>query len=119
MASSKRPDGGASRFEYLARGVDIDDRRRRSRALNLRHRRATATSAATCPAHDLAANLIGFTGEDLTGLEAWRRATTTLLRGTRRQAASSRSATAVDLATEIPGGYQPGRPRPSRAARCS
>jgi cell division protein FtsI (penicillin-binding protein 3) len=72
MRRTKLPDGRQNRFVYLARGVDlsIGDA---VEALNLPGIGVSPDEKRDEPGHDLAANIIGFTGYDgsgLTGLEA-------------------------------------------------
>jgi len=81
MAKKKRPGGGASRFKYLARGVDIAVAQR-IESLNLPGIGSGRDERRDVPGADLAANLIGFTGEDHTGLEGLEARYDQLLRGT-------------------------------------
>jgi cell division protein FtsI (penicillin-binding protein 3) len=72
------------------------------------------------PGHDLAANLIGFTGRDLSGLAGLEAAYDRLLRGvngTRTYEIGQRDGE-VNLDHEIPGGYNETIPA-RQAARCS
>src|SRR5213078_2560481 len=72
MQRKKRADGSVDQFEYLARGVDIATGNA-IEALNLPGIGVGRDERRTEPGHDLAANLLGFTGYDssgLTGLEA-------------------------------------------------
>ena len=72
----KRADGTVVRFEYLARGVDIELGDAVA-ALNLPGVRVRRDERREVPGHDLAASVLGFTGRDLNGLtgleEAWDR----------------------------------------------
>jgi cell division protein FtsI (penicillin-binding protein 3) len=107
MAKKKRPGGGASRFEYLARGVDIPVAER-IEALNLAGVRTGRDERRDVPGADLAANLIGFTGEDHTGLEGLEARYDELLRGTdgkRVFEIGNPNSPGAKLAKEIPGGY--------------
>jgi len=107
MAKKKRPGGGASRFEYLARGVDIPVAQR-IETLNLAGVRTGRDERRDVPGADLAANLIGFTGEDHTGLEGLEARYDELLRGTdgkRVFEIGNPNSPGAKLAKEIPGGY--------------
>jgi cell division protein FtsI (penicillin-binding protein 3) len=102
MAKRKRPGGGESRFEFLARGVDIAVADRIA-AMKLPGIGSDNDERRDIPGADLAANLIGFTGYDHTGLEGLEARYDELLRGTdgKRIFEIGRG----DLAKEIPGGY--------------
>ena len=102
MAKQKRPGGGASRFEYLARGVDIAVADKIA-AMKIPGINSDRDERRDIPGADLAANLIGFTGDDHTGLEGLEARYDELLRGTdgKRVFEIGRG----DLAKEIPGGY--------------
>ncbi|MGA5300707.1 penicillin-binding transpeptidase domain-containing protein [Nucisporomicrobium flavum] len=102
MAKKKRPGGGASQFEYLARGVDIAVADR-IKGLNLPGIGSGRDERRDVPGADLAANLIGFTGEDHTGLEGIEARYDELLRGTDGEKVYEVGQ--GDLAKEIPGGY--------------
>jgi cell division protein FtsI (penicillin-binding protein 3) len=107
MAKKKRPGGGWSRFEYLARGVDIAVADKIA-AMNLPGIREDRDERRDVPGADLAANLIGFTGEDHTGLEGLEARYDDLLRGTDGERVFETGNPNVDkgqLAKEIPGGY--------------
>jgi cell division protein FtsI (penicillin-binding protein 3) len=107
MARTKRPGGGWSRFEYLARGVDIGVADRIA-AMNLPGIREDRDERRDVPGADLAANLIGFTGEDHTGLEGLESRYDGLLRGTDGEKVYETGNPNVghgELAKEIPGGY--------------
>jgi cell division protein FtsI (penicillin-binding protein 3) len=107
MAKKKRPGGGASRFEYLARGVDVTVADRIA-AMNLPGIGEDRDERRDVPGADLAANLIGFTGEDHTGLEGLEARYDELLRGTDGERVFETGNPNVDkgrLAKEIPGGY--------------
>ena len=102
MARKKRPGGGAVRFVYLARGVDVAVADRIA-AMNLPGIREDRDERRDVPGADLAANLIGFTGEDHTGLEGLEARYDELLRGTdgKRVYETGRG----QLDKEIPGGF--------------
>jgi cell division protein FtsI (penicillin-binding protein 3) len=107
MARKKRPGGGWSRFEYLARGVDVGVADRIA-AMNLPGIREDRDERRDVPGADLAANLIGFTGEDHTGLEGLEARFDDLLRGTDGEKVYETGNPNVghgELAKEIPGGY--------------
>ena len=107
MTKKKRPGGGWSRFEYLARGVDIAVADQIA-AMNLPGIRADRDERRDVPGADLAANLIGFTGEDHTGLEGLEARYDGLLRGTDGEKVyetGNPNAGHGELAKEIPGGY--------------
>ncbi|WP_444542442.1 peptidoglycan D,D-transpeptidase FtsI family protein [Couchioplanes azureus] len=103
MAKKKRPGGGASRFEFLARGVDIAVAEKIEK-LNLAGIGSRRDERRDVPGADLAANLIGFTGEDHTGLEGIEARYDELLRGT--NGVKVYETGRGDLAKEIPGGYR-------------
>ncbi|BFU46027.1 penicillin-binding transpeptidase domain-containing protein [Krasilnikovia sp. MM14-A1004] len=107
MARKKSPFGGWSRFQYLARGVDIAVADRID-AMKLPGISSDRDERRDVPGADLAANLIGFTGEDHTGLEGLEARYDELLRGTDGERVYERGNPRVDsgqLAKEIPGGY--------------
>ena len=102
MAKRKRPDGSQSRFEYLARGVDIAVADRIA-AMKIPGIGSDLDERRDVPGADLAANLIGFTGADHSGLAGLEARYDTLLRGTdgKRKYEVGKG----DLNKEIPGGY--------------
>lgn len=107
MAKKKRPGGGWSRFEYLARGVDIQVADTIV-SMNLPGIGEGRDERRDVPGADLAANLIGFTGEDHTGLEGLEARYDDLLRGTDGERVYETGNPNVEggkLAKEIPGGY--------------
>jgi cell division protein FtsI (penicillin-binding protein 3) len=107
MSRKKRPGGGASRFEYLARGVDIPVADTIAK-MNLPGIREDRDERRDVPGADLAANLIGFTGEDHTGLEGLEARYDELLRGTDGERIFETGNPNVgkgELAKEIPGGF--------------
>jgi cell division protein FtsI (penicillin-binding protein 3) len=97
-----RPDGVASRFEYLVRGVDVPVAEAID-ALNLPGVRTMPDERRDVPGNDLAANLIGFTGSDLSGLEGLEARYDELLRGEDGKRTFEVGRGALDK--EIPGGY--------------
>ncbi len=98
------PDGRPSRFEWLARGVDIATAERVA-ALDLPGIGVERDEQRHVPGGDLAANLIGFTGADMAGLEGLEAAFDEELRGIpgRRTYEAGQGGS---LAREIPGGYR-------------
>jgi cell division protein FtsI (penicillin-binding protein 3) len=106
----KRPGGGWSQFEYLARGIptSVADQ---VDALNLPGIRTMRDERRDVPGNDLAANLIGFTGNDLSGLEGLEARYDELLRGV--DGKRTFEVGQGDLDKEIPGGYHSEtQPRP-------
>ena len=105
MTRHKRPGGGDARFEYLARGVDINQ----AAAIDAMHLPGVYTARDERRVQsDLAANLIGFTGSELNGLEGMEAKYDDLLRGRAGQRIFERGNPDVgkgELAKEIPGGY--------------
>jgi cell division protein FtsI (penicillin-binding protein 3) len=109
-----RPDGTPVRFEYLARGVPIATGDAVS-ALHLDGIGVVRDEVRVVPGHDLAANIIGFTGSDLTGLGGLEATYDQLLRGVngRSRYEVGQPDGTVNLDHEIPGGYHqttPARP---------
>jgi cell division protein FtsI (penicillin-binding protein 3) len=109
-----RADGTVVRFEYLSRGVDIPTGDRID-ALNLPGIVVVPDERRVVPGHDLAANLIGFTGSDLTGLGGLEASFDSLLRGVdgSRTFEIGQPDGDSNLGHEIPGGYHtedPARP---------
>ena len=114
LAPHLREDGTASRFEWLARGVDVPTGQAVS-ALNLAGIGVRRDERRVVPGHDLAANVIGFTGRDLTGLAGLEAGFDGLLRGIdgHRTFEIGQPDGGVNLDHEIPGGYHtetPARP---------
>ena len=114
LAPHLRDDGTASRFEWLARGVDVPTGQAVS-ALNLAGIGVRRDERRVVPGHDLAANVIGFTGRDLTGLAGLEASFDGLLRGIdgQRTFEIGQPDGGVNLDHEIPGGYHaetPARP---------
>ncbi|MEV0720732.1 penicillin-binding protein 2 [Asanoa sp. NPDC050611] len=81
MARRKLPTGVQSTFAWLARGVPID-KANQVMALNIKGIGIEHDERREIPGADLAANLIGITGEDLTGLEGLEAKYDDVLRGT-------------------------------------
>ncbi|WP_344388065.1 penicillin-binding protein 2, partial [Asanoa iriomotensis] len=81
MAKRKLPTGVQSTFAWLARGVPID-KANQVMALNIKGIGTEYDERREIPGADLAANLIGITGEDLTGLEGLEARYDDVLRGT-------------------------------------
>ncbi|MDG4832148.1 penicillin-binding protein 2 [Solwaraspora sp. WMMD1047] len=102
MRPRVHPDGRLSMFEYLARQVDIETADR-VMALNLAGIGVKPDERREVPGGDLAANLLGFIGEDRTGLEGLEARYDELLRGVngRHVYEFNRG----DGITPIPGGY--------------
>jgi cell division protein FtsI (penicillin-binding protein 3) len=106
----KRPGGGWSRFEYLKRGLDLSEAEKVD-ALNLPGVRTDRDERRDHPGNDLAANLIGFTGEDHSGLEGLEASYDDLLRGVDGERTFEHGQGELDK--EIPGGYHAEtQPRP-------
>ncbi|HYN93435.1 MAG TPA: penicillin-binding protein 2, partial [Pilimelia sp.] len=106
LLRSKRPDGRESRFEYLQRGVTVQTAEAVTK-LNLAGINVAADERREVPGHDLAANLIGFTGDDLNGLEGLEARYDDLLRGRNGKLVYEPS-NGDDLPEDvaIPGGYR-------------
>jgi cell division protein FtsI (penicillin-binding protein 3) len=110
----KRDDGTAVRFEYLARGVPVGTGDAVS-ALKLAGIGVRRDESRIVPGHDLAANLIGFTGRDLNGLAGLEASHDEVLRGVdgKRVFEIGQPDGDLSLDHEIPGGYNtetPARP---------
>ena len=104
MRPRLRDNGQPSRFEWLARGVDVDTAEQ-IEALNLPGIGLQRDEIRQVPGGDLAANLIGFTGSDLVGLAGLEAAFDETLRGT-EGVLTYESGHGRELAREIPGGYR-------------
>jgi cell division protein FtsI (penicillin-binding protein 3) len=103
MTPHNRPGGGESRFEFLAQGVDISTGDRIA-AMELPGIVVKEDERRDVPNADLAANLIGFTGADNSGLEGLEARYDSLLRGTDGQRKFEIGA--GDLNKPIPGGFE-------------
>ncbi|WP_307834327.1 peptidoglycan D,D-transpeptidase FtsI family protein [Paractinoplanes lichenicola] len=103
MKPHKRPDGMDARFEFLAQGVDISVGDRIA-AMKLPGIVVKEDERRDVPNANLAANLIGFTGADNSGLEGLEARYDSLLRGTdgERQFEIGKG----DLNKPIPGGFE-------------
>ncbi len=104
----KRPDGGESQFEYLARGVDVPVAER-IMALDLAGINTARDERRHVPGADLAANIIGFTGEALAGLEGMEARYDDLLRGVdgKKVFETGNPYTRKgEFGKELPGGYK-------------
>jgi cell division protein FtsI (penicillin-binding protein 3) len=103
MTPHKRPGGGQSRFEFLAQGVDVAVGDKIT-ALKLAGIVVDRDERRDVPGADLAANLIGFTGADNSGLAGIEAKYDALLHGTDGE--RSYEVGAGNLDKPIPGGYQ-------------
>jgi cell division protein FtsI (penicillin-binding protein 3) len=103
MTKHTRPGGGQSRFEFLAQGVDISIGEKIA-DLDLSGIVVKQDERRDVPGADLAANLIGFTGADNSGLEGLEARYDSLLRGTAGK--QEFEIGKGDLNKPIPGGYQ-------------
>jgi cell division protein FtsI (penicillin-binding protein 3) len=108
LVRQKRPDGRESQFEYLQRGVSIATADK-IMAMNLPGINVGPDERREVPGHDVAANLIGFTGLDLNGLEGMEARYDELLRGRDGELVYEHGQ-GEDLFAEIPGGYRRERP---------
>ncbi|GAB7047375.1 peptidoglycan D,D-transpeptidase FtsI family protein [Catenuloplanes indicus] len=106
MQKRIRPDGRPSRFEWLARAVSTSDAKK-VEALELPEIVIGRDEKREWPGRDLAANLIGFTGNEMNGLEGIEARYDELLRGVNgeRRFEVGKYVDGTDLAKEIPGGY--------------
>ncbi|MDQ7904518.1 penicillin-binding transpeptidase domain-containing protein [Phytohabitans sp. ZYX-F-186] len=102
MAKRQQPGGGPSRFEYLARGVSIADGQR-VEALDLAGIIVDRDERRQVPGQDLAASIIGFTSQDLNGLEGLEARYDDLLRGVDGKRVFEVGQGSLNA--EIPGGY--------------
>ena len=103
MTKHTRPGGGQARFEFLAQGLDIGVGQRIA-AMDLDGIVVRQDERRDEPGADLAANLIGFTGADNSGLEGIEGRYDSLLRGT--PGSQEFEIGKGDLNAPIPGGYQ-------------
>ncbi|HEX6968377.1 MAG TPA: penicillin-binding protein 2, partial [Micromonosporaceae bacterium] len=103
MTKRTRPDGRPSRFEWLARGVEIETAER-IMELGLPGIGVRRDERREVPGGDLAANVLGFVGDGMVGLEGIEARYNDVLSGVdgERQFEIGRG----NLAKEIPGGYQ-------------
>ncbi|SCL18443.1 peptidoglycan synthetase FtsI [Micromonospora pallida] len=101
MAPRVRPGGTPSEFEYLARGVTIDTAKK-IMALDLPGIGAHRDERREVPGADLAANLIGFTSQEMVGLEGLEARYDDLLAGVDGKRIFEGGA--GDLNAPIPGG---------------
>lgn len=102
--------GKADRFVFLARGVSVENARK-VESLKIPGIRVEYDEKRVAPGEDLAANLLGFTGVDLTGLGGLEARFDELLRGKDGKWVYERGE--GSLSKPIPGGYQkmtPARP---------
>ncbi|MGB2569620.1 peptidoglycan D,D-transpeptidase FtsI family protein [Micromonospora citrea] len=93
---------GDSQFQYLARGVDIP-RAKQVEALDLAGIGVHRDERREVPGGDLAANLVGFTSQDMVGLEGLEARHDDLLEGVDGKRVYE--AGLGDLNAPIPGGY--------------
>jgi cell division protein FtsI (penicillin-binding protein 3) len=102
----KRSNGVEARFEYLARGVPVSVGDAVSQ-LGLAGIGVMPDESRVVPGHDLAANLIGFTGSDLTGLGGIEASYDSVLAGKdgSRTYEVGQPDGSENLDHEIPGGY--------------
>jgi cell division protein FtsI (penicillin-binding protein 3) len=107
LSRKKRTDGSIDKFEYLARSVDIGTGNAVT-ALNLPGIGVGDDERRTEPGRDLAANLIGFTGIDGSGLTGLEAAYDDQLAGTDGMRIFETGH--GDLGTQIPGGYEETKP---------
>ncbi|SCF00502.1 peptidoglycan synthetase FtsI [Micromonospora coriariae] len=115
MKPRKLENGIPSRFVYLARGVEIPTAKQ-VLALELPGIRVHRDERREVPGGDLAANLIGFTSQDMVGLEGLEARYDELLAG--QDGKRVYEAGLGDLAAPIPGGYSrttPAKPGSSMA----
>jgi cell division protein FtsI (penicillin-binding protein 3) len=96
-------DGGPEHFVWLARGVDVD-RAKQVQDLKLPGIIVDRDERRDVPGDDLAANLIGFTGTDLTGLAGIEARFDKVLRG--KDGKLTFEVGQGELRKPIPGGYQ-------------
>ena len=105
LVPHRREDGTEVLFEYLARGVSVATGER-VRALGLRGIGVDRDETRVVPGHDLAANIVGFTGHDLQGLAGLEAAYDELLRGVNGRRSFEVGQQEVNLDHEIPSGYR-------------
>ncbi|WFF00579.1 penicillin-binding transpeptidase domain-containing protein [Micromonospora sp. WMMD964] len=115
MKPRKLENGVESRFAYLARGVEIATAKQ-VQALELPGIGVHRDERRDVPGGDLAANLIGFTSQDMAGLEGLEARFDDVLAG--QDGKRVYEAGLGDLAAPIPGGYSrtiPAKPGSSLA----
>lgn len=100
MANRTLEDGSQSTFEYLARGVDISVGDTIAE-LEIPGVHVAYDERREVPGHDLAANLIGFTGTDLKGLAGLESTCDYILQGVDGERLYEMSASGQ----QIPGGF--------------
>lgn len=105
MRPTTLADGTPSRFQRLARGVDIAVADQ-IMALNLPGIGVDRDERRIVPGNDLAANLIGFTGADQTGLEGLEARFDDVLRGVDGMRTFESGQGETLAGQEIPGGYR-------------
>ncbi|MFJ6196360.1 peptidoglycan D,D-transpeptidase FtsI family protein [Micromonospora sp. NPDC092111] len=101
LAGKMKPQGKLQ-FRYLARGVDIT-RAKQIEALDLAGIGTHRDERREVPGGDLAANLVGFTSQDMDGLEGLEARYDDVLRG--QDGRRVYEAGLGDLNAPIPGGY--------------
>jgi cell division protein FtsI (penicillin-binding protein 3) len=101
----KRDDGRESQFEYLQRGVGLETADK-IMAMNLPGINVAPDERREVPGHDVAANLIGFTGSELNGLEGMEMRYDELLRGRDGELVYERGRDEEFMFAPIPGGYR-------------
>jgi cell division protein FtsI (penicillin-binding protein 3) len=102
-----REDGSKDQFEYLKRGVSLADADRVT-ALNIKGIGVARDEIRVQPGNDLAANLIGYTGDDGRGLRGLEASENELLYG--HDGERVYEVGNGDLGTQIPGGYEEDTP---------
>jgi cell division protein FtsI (penicillin-binding protein 3) len=107
LSSKTRADGTPDEFEYLARGLDPATAES-VRALDLAGIGTAYDQRRDDPGHDLAANLIGFTGNDSAGLAGLEEAYNRQLQGV--DGSHTYEVGDGNLSTELPGGYDESTP---------
>ena len=107
LSSKTRADGKPDEFEYLARGLDPTTAQS-VQALDLPGIGTAYDQRRDEPGHDLAANLIGFTGNDSAGLAGLEEAYNKQLQGV--NGSHTYEVGDGNLSTELPGGYDESTP---------
>jgi cell division protein FtsI (penicillin-binding protein 3) len=102
LSSKTRADGKPDEFEYLARGLDPTTAES-VEALDLPGIGTAYDQRRDEPGHDLAANLIGFTGNDSAGLAGLEEEYNKQLQGV--NGSHTYEVGDGNLSTELPGGY--------------